>query len=152
MAALGLALPTVVCGGVLAGTVGTPVGQASEAERGRSVKAEHQRARSELPSRPTLKEGWPLLALLSFLALFVPTPFGGWPPVSIILWGLVGDPPSSLVGLGYAIGGVAVCATYALTAYGSLAIGIPFLARLLRRGPRRVSNRQKCRKVGASVA
>ena len=54
------------------------------------------------------------------IAVVLPAPFGYWRPISLILWGLVGDPRSWLEALESILAGVALGGAYWLVILGLL--------------------------------
>ena len=54
------------------------------------------------------------------LAALLPSPRGYWPPLTLILWGLIGDPLSLLEAAASVAGGAALLALYTAAIFGGL--------------------------------
>jgi hypothetical protein len=54
------------------------------------------------------------------LAALLPSPPGYWSPLTLILWGLIGDPRSFLEATASVAGGAALLAAYAAVIFGGL--------------------------------
>jgi hypothetical protein len=71
------------------------------------------------PAWRTFARGKALVALT--LAALLPSPPGYWPPLTLILWGLLGNPRSLLEATASVAGGAALLAVYTAAIFGGLA-------------------------------
>ena len=64
---------------------------------------------------------WREKALVALtVAAFLPSPLGYWPPLSLILWGLVGDPRSLFEAAAFILGGTALLGAYTAIVFAIL--------------------------------
>jgi hypothetical protein len=71
------------------------------------------------PSAPSrlryMRRAW--WAVAAFTALFIPSPFGMMPPLSLLLWGLVGDPRGFIEALASVAAGAGLLAIYTFSVW-----------------------------------
>ena len=82
---------------------------------------------------------WARLAAAVLLATALPSPAGWWPPISLILWALIGDPRSTTDAFGSLFLGLCLLAAYATVIF--------WLLRLVELGLRRVVARLRSRRI-----
>lgn len=80
---------------------------------------------------------WLKVLIALFLAVQIPSPRGWWRPVSLILWGLAGDPDSRMQAVGLILVGVSLLAIYTSIGYWLLTLLERILRGILGRGASR---------------
>jgi hypothetical protein len=84
--------------------------------RDHGVSAQTSTAVTNHTTPPMRSQGSQLIVLkvcIAFaFAVLIPSPFGGWPPISLLLWGLMGDPQSGTQAIAFMFGGAGLLAAY----------------------------------------
>jgi len=76
-----------------------------------------------------------LKVLVGFgVAVLIPSPFGGWPPISLLLWGLFGDPQSGMETLEFIGGGGILLAFYTAVVFLVWTLATRWVLAILRIG------------------
>ena len=72
------------------------------------------------------------VAFAAMLAFMVPAPRGYWPPESIILWSLIGDPQSAAECVGGLVLGTVWLGAYGVAFYALITLGVRLIGRARR--------------------
>lgn len=97
----------------------------------RLARTERPADREPAPARARQIVVLKVLVAFAF-AVLIPSPFGGWPPISLLLWGLVGDPQSGMETLGSIGGGAGLLAIYTAALFGVATLATRGVAIILR--------------------